>query len=143
MLRYKPICKFLFVLAFFVSLAGKTNAQTPNNIDSLLCKEWKLVAFEEGGKKIPAQPEQKGDRMIFYFNHKVTSIDAGVNELGIWSYDAKSQMLTITDNESKDKMQLKVLKITAEECELSFKEDDLVIKIYMAPVIKLAPSIKK
>lgn len=139
----KPFHKIFILLGVLLFWGMSANAQTPNTIDSLLCKEWKLVAFEEGGKKIPAQPEQKGDRMIFYFNHKVKSVDAGVNELGIWSYDAKSQMLTITDNESKEKMQLKVLKITAEECELSFKEDDLVIKIYMAPVIKMAPSIKK
>jgi hypothetical protein len=111
--------------------------QTTDNFDSLICKEWKLVSYEEQGEKFPPAPDQKNDRMIFYNDHRVKSIETGNIQNGIWQYDATKKTLSVVDNQTKEKATMKVLKITSDECVLEYKdpEGNLLI-MYMAPVPK-------
>src|SRR5689334_20918135 len=89
--------------------------QTTDSFDSLICKEWKLVSYEEQGEKFPPAPDQKNDRMIFYNDHKVKSIETGNIQNGIWQYDATKKTLSVVDNQTKEKATMKVLKITSDE----------------------------
>lgn len=70
--------------------------------------------------------------MIFYKNHKVKSIEGGVLQNGIWQYDSGKKVLIVTDNATKEKMILKVLKINQNLCVLEFKDPDgIVLKMQM------------
>lgn len=116
--------------------SGVVQAQSSQNIDSLLCKEWRLVAYEEGGEKFNASPQQKNDKMIFYFNHQVKSYDGDLVEMGVWSYNEQTKKLTITDKISKEKLEVEIIKLTKLECVLAFKEDGESLKIFMEPIRK-------
>ncbi len=133
MKKFATILVFSSMLFLFTSALGQSNNTT---IDGLLCKEWKLIAYEESGNRFPPAPEQKGDRMILYRDHKVKSIEVGNIQNGIWHYDSTKKVLTIVDNETKDKAILKVTKISETECVLEYKDSEgTLLKMYMVPVV--------
>jgi hypothetical protein len=134
MMKHTNKFLLLFGILFFWCIG--VQAQSNPTIDSLLCKEWRLIAYEEGGEKFPASPQQKNDKMIFYFNHQVKSYDGDLVEIGVWSYNEQTKKLTITDKESKEKLEVKVIKLTKLECVLEFKENGESLKIFMEPVRK-------
>ena len=108
-MRTSSTFTIISILFLFSKIAfGQTN----QNIDSLICKEWKLAYYEEGGEKFPPSKEQKNDRMIFYKDHKVKSIEAGNIQNGTWKYDEPTKTLIVVDNQTKERANLKVLKIT-------------------------------
>ena len=75
--------------------------------------------------------------MIFYIDHKVKSIEAGNIQNGTWKYDVTNKILSVVDNQTKEKANLKVLKITKDECILEYKDPEGgIIKMYMKPVIQ-------
>jgi hypothetical protein len=123
----------LFLILFFTQSAFAQSSE----IDSLICKSWKFVSYEAEGEKIMARPDQKNDRMIFYFDHQVKSIEGKKIENGIWTYDSAKKTLTIIDNQTKVKAIMKVLKLTKTQCILEYKDPNgIVLKIHMAPVNK-------
>ena len=129
--------KLLLLVAIFTSTYAKSQNTQANHTDSLICKEWKLVSYEEAGKKYPPSPEQKNDRMIFSFNHKVKSIESGSVQNGNWQYDSVKNILTIVDNQTKEKAIMKVVQLSDRECVLEYKDPDgVLLKIYMVPILK-------
>jgi hypothetical protein len=127
----------IILIILLIQFSKTALGQTTNSIDSLLCKEWKLVSYEEGGEKFPPSPEQKNDRMIFYSDHKVKSIETGNIQIGIWQYDATKKTLSVVANKTKEKAIMKVLKITKDECILEYKDPEgTLLKIHMVPVSK-------
>ncbi len=128
----KQIILVLIILALDISYV---KAQT--TIDTLLCKEWKLKSYEESGKIFSPAPDQINNRMIFYFDHKVKSIETGNIQNGIWKYDSKAKMLMVVDNLTKEKVVLKVIRITKDECILEFKDPEgALLKMHMVSVTK-------
>ncbi|AWO00502.1 hypothetical protein DLD77_01660 [Chitinophaga alhagiae] len=128
--RISYLC-IVFLLLCSCSLAQQKSTA---NFSDLICKEWKLVFYEEDGEKIPPAPQQKGDRMIFYKDNKVKSIEAGAIQNGIWQYDSVKKTLVVTDNSTKEKMIMKVLQINQDLCVLEFKDaDGIVLKMHTAP----------
>ncbi|MDX5321901.1 MAG: lipocalin family protein [Bacteroidota bacterium] len=130
------------LLSFFIgfllfSLTNTSQAQSTGSIDSLLCKEWKLVSIQEGNDTYTLDPGEQNDRMIFYFNHRVKSIESGTVEYGTWKYDADPKTLTIVDDASKETIVLQVVKLTHTECVLVYKDaEGLILRIKMASASK-------
>ena len=73
--------------------------------------------------------------MIFYSDYKVKSIETGHIQNGTWEYDEKSKILSVVDNQTREKAILKVIKITKDECVLEYIDPEgVALKMYMAPV---------
>jgi hypothetical protein len=124
-----------FLVGIWVPSYGQ--GTTIEDFDNLICKEWALKFYEQGSDKIPPSPEQKNDRMIFYPDHKVKSIEAGGIQNGVWEYSASKRLLTVVDNETKAKMNLIVIGLTQDECILEFTDPDGgKMKMHMIPVKK-------
>lgn len=127
----------MLIAVLSITNIGKAKGQDKNNktFDELICKEWKLQFYEEQGKKIMPTPDHKEDRMIFYKDKKVKSIEIGDIQHGVWKYDATQSVLTVVDNDTKEKVVLKVIKIMDNECVLEFKDPDgSILKMHMLPV---------
>ena len=121
------------LINIFLLLTIITKGQT-NNIDSLLCKEWKFLAYEGDSEKITVTKEQEKDRVIFYFDHTVKSIEGGNIQHGIWNYDATQKKLTVVYHETKEKMVFKLITINKRSFIVEMKDlDGMVFKIHMAP----------
>ncbi len=131
----EKLIKGLFItLCLLISYTAKAQS---TSVDSLLCKEWKLLAFEEGGEKIAARKDQEKDRMIFYMDHKVKSIETDNIQNGIWQYDASLKKLTVIDQATKAKMTLKIITLTNNLLIVEMKDPNgIPLKIYMDPVIR-------
>lgn len=102
---------------------------------SLICKEWKLLFYEESGEKIPPAPDQRNDRMFFYQDNTAKSIEGKVIQHATWKYDEHTKILTVVDNETKEKMTLKLITLTAQVCVMDYKDPDgVVLRMHMAPL---------
>ncbi len=129
----------LSITFFLFAVCGPSFAQgtTTEGFDKLICKEWALKFYEQGGEKIPPSPEQKNDRMIFYPDHKVKSVEAGGTQNGVWQYNSIKKLLSVVDNETKEKMDLTVISLTQDACVLEFTDPDGgKMKMHMTPVKK-------
>ncbi len=126
----------LFIIVSLLTLFNKTSfSQTNTSVDSLICQGWKLVFYEEKGEKFPPAPEQNDSRMIFYLDHKVKSIEPDNIQNGVWTYSLTNKLLSITDNETAEIANMKVLKLTKDEMVLEYIDPDgIPLKMYMEPV---------
>lgn len=109
-----------------------------NNVTTKLSsKEWKLVCFEEEGKKFLPSADQIGDRMRFRFDHRVKFIEISQMNLGMWEYDPQSNDLLIVNTETNEVRNMKVVKLTDSDFVLEYKDSEgLQLKMYMTAVAK-------
>ena len=122
----------ILIFITLLTLSSKTiSAQSVNSVDSLICHEWKLVLYEEDGDKFPPAPDQKDNKMIFYNDHKVKSVEGNKIQNGVWKYIPNSKLLTITDTETGEIANMKVLKLTNKEMVLEYLDPDgIPLKMY-------------
>ena len=117
--------KLSLIIIILLTLSCKTIfAQSITDIDSLICHEWKLVLYEEDGDKFPPAPNQKDNKMIFYNDQKVSSVEGNKIQNGVWKYIPNSKLLTITDTETGEIANMKVLKLTSKEMVLEYMDPD-------------------
>ena len=119
----------LFLLLFFTQ---STFAQS-SEIDSLICKSWKTVAHEQGGKKVYQGKDQKDDRIIFYENHNLEMITGKEKDYFTWSYDEINKLIYVTDKTTKARLKFGVLKLNENELILESKIEDFQQIIYLVP----------
>lgn len=101
----------------------------------LICKEWRLVSFEEEDGKFNPSPDQVGDRIKFQPDHNVQYIEISKLKTGVWKYESKTKMLTITNNATKEEKAMRVLKISNTELVLECKDaKGEPLKMFMAAV---------
>ena len=121
------------LINIFLLLTIITKGQT-NNIDYLLCKEWKFLAYEGGSEKIAVTKEQEMDRVIFYFDHTIKSLEGGNIQHGIWNYDAPQKKLTVVYHETNETMVFKLITINKRSFIVEMTDlDGMIFKIHMAP----------
>ena len=122
----------------FLWLAGLPSDEGLNvtqNIESLLCKEWKLRYREEEGRKEYPDEGEVNDRFIFAANHTVEIIEAGESQDGLWQYDPSTKRLVLTNRVSKDKLTMAIITLTNDELVLKFMDDTADHStIYLVPV---------
>lgn len=134
MIRY-----FILLFALLSGTMAKSYAQnsSPAAFTDLISKEWKLQFYGENGKRQPPSPQQQEDRMIFYKDHRVLSIENGNKENGNWQYDSTKNQLTITDNQTREQILLQVIKLDQEQFVAGYKDPEgVLLEIHMLPVRK-------
>ncbi len=119
----------LFLLLFFTQSAFAQSSE----IDSLICKSWKFVAHEQGGKKVYQGKDQKDDRIIFYENRNLEMITEGKKDYFTWSYDEINKLIYVTDKTTKARLKFGVLKLNENELILESKIEDFQQIIYLVP----------
>jgi hypothetical protein len=120
-----------FVLAYCNCLFAQTDS---SNVDSLLCKKWILQYYEEDGEKYPPSQEHKNDLMVFSTDKTVKSIENEKIQNGTWAYDKAKKTLTIVDIDTKEKMVIRVIKLTVSEFIIEFKDaEGIPLRICMKP----------
>jgi len=119
----------LFLLLFFTQSAFAQSSE----IDSLICKSWKTVAYEQGGKKVYQGKDQKDDRIIFYENHNLEMITGKEKDYFAWSYDEINKLIYVTDKTMKARLKFRVIKLNENELILESKIEDFQQIIYLVP----------
>ena len=119
----------LLLLLFFTQSAFAQASE----IDSLICKSWKTVAYEQGGKKVYQSKDQKDDRIIFYENRNLEMITGKEKEYYTWYYDEINKQIIITDKTTKARLKFGILKLNETELILESKIEDFIQIIYLVP----------
>jgi len=132
MLKSKQLI-FLIILIGTVSFSKMAFGQISTNqeIDSLICKSWKLKIYEIDGINQELDT-LSSDRFIFYPDHSL-ELDLDDEILNAsWSYDKQTATLTITAAETKNSLVMKILFLSTGNCTLEAKEKSgTVTKIHM------------
>ena len=119
----------LLLLLFFTQSAFAQASE----IDSLICKSWKTVAYEQGGKKVYQSKDQKDDRIIFYENRNLEMITGKEKDYFTWYYDEINKQIIITDKTTKARLKFGILKLNENELILESKMEDFIQIIYLVP----------
>ncbi len=130
-----------YFILLLTLLSGKTTqsyAQTnPVAFTDMISKEWKLEFYGENGKRQPPSPQQQENRMIFYKDNRVLSIENGKKGPGSWQYDSTKKLLTIIDNQTGEQLLLQVIKLDQEQFVAGYQDPSgVVLEIHMQPVKK-------
>lgn len=105
----------------------------PQSFESLLCREWKLNFTEEGGRKILPQDGEENGRFIFYNNATAEFIEAEEHQEGLWEYDPSTNVLVFMDRVTKEKMTMKVTRLTRTELVIILTDEENSI-VHLVPV---------
>ena len=119
----------LLLLLFFTQSAFAQSSE----IDSLICKSWKTVAYEQGGKKVYQSKDQKDDRIIFYENRNLEMITGKEKDYFTWYYDEINKQIIITDKTTKARLKFGILKLNEKELILESIMEDFFQIIYLVP----------
>ena len=119
----------ILLLLFFTQSAFAQSSE----IDSLICKSWKTVAYEQGGKKVFQGKDQKDDRIIFFENHNLEMITGKEKDYFTWSYDEINKLIYVTDKTTKARLKFRVIKLNESELILESKIEDFIQIIYLVP----------
>ena len=127
---------FIFTICVMgcTSLTKSMDTKATSKIDSLVCKKWKPVAYEEEGKKFDTPEKFQTTRMNFSFDHTVESTDNGNSSIGDWTYDENLNNITIIDKITKETTIIKVKNISENELVVQIgKPEERMLILYMQP----------
>jgi len=127
---------FVFTLCIlgYAALTKTTDTKASHKIDSLICKKWKPVAYEEDDKKIGTPEKFQDTRMNFSLDHTVESTNKGNSSFGDWTFDEKLGNITMVDKTTKEATIIKVKNITDKELVLQIgKPEERMLILYMQP----------
>ena len=128
----KTTMKFLGIV-FLSTFCLYCSKLTSKDKDALFCKKWKEISFEENGKKYNTPDNLTNNRIIFFPDHTVKSIQSDMSKIGVWSFDKKTKILTITDNETKFNIVFKVIEITEQQLIYQIGENNRLLTITLVP----------
>lgn len=109
---------------------GQINSQ--QEFDSLICKPWKLKTYEVNGIS-QVMDTLSSDRMVFYNDHSLAFVfDNEIIQKASWSSDKLNKTIIITDAETKESAQMKIIVLNKSNCTLETKDKSgAIIKMYM------------
>jgi hypothetical protein len=127
---------FVFTLSImgYAALTKTIDSKATIKIDSLICKKWKPVAYEEDGNKFDTPEKFQTTRMNFSFDHTVESTDKGNSSVGDWKYDENLKNITIVDKVTKETTIIVVKNISENEFVVQIgKPEERMLILYMQP----------
>lgn len=135
MLTMKKTIFLLFASLLGIKSQGNAQDKTPASFNDLIAKEWKLAYYGDNGKKQPPSKEQADNRMTFYKDKRVLSVEQGKQDQGIWQYDSTTKVLTITDNKTKGILALQVMQLDQSKFVVGYKDPNgALVEIHMLAV---------
>ncbi|MDB5274600.1 MAG: hypothetical protein JWO58_2967 [Chitinophagaceae bacterium] len=120
------------ILLFIILCTTTAYAQNNKNIDSLICKKWRIESNAIGGVVYPADSSE--DKTIFYLDHTAENIQSGHSKFSTWSYDAYKNTLMLRDKISKEETILSIIQITDIRLVVSYAFCDAPLTVYLKVV---------
>lgn len=126
---------FLLLASLFSTVVQGFGQNKDTSFTAMISKEWSLAFYGESGKKQSPSARQQEDRMIFYKDNRVLSIEKGKKEHGSWQYDPAKKLLMITDNQTREQTLYQVIKLEQDQFVLGYKDPGgVLLEIHMLPV---------
>jgi len=126
------------LLTLFASFWGFTASlsaqkQPVDTLTSLIAREWKLASYSDNkGKALPTR-QQSQNRMIFYKDFRVLSIENGQQTYGRWQYNQAANTITLI-RQQEDSLTLEIIKLDRKQFIAGYKDPaGALIQIHMLP----------
>lgn len=97
---------------FLLVLANCALAQSEKQLEKLFDKKWKITSYEISGQPISENDAEKSDYILFFSDHKMTSVSHSLTQNSKWEYDSLKNNLTIYSEDVETKTVVLILKIT-------------------------------
>ena len=124
------------VITLFV-LVKDLQCQTEKEFEQMLCRAWKLQLYQRDGQIIMPAEDQKEDRMIFYSNRTLSSVESGIEQDGFWQFDEEYHTLTVGESGTLQFLQFNVIEISNQRLVLEFaNQDGPALSMTMVPAEK-------
>lgn len=126
---------FKYLWIFTLTLISCNSPKQPaNEFEKLLCKKWKVVAYEEGGKRFDTPEIFQNNRMKFSLNHTVESSGDGNISIGDWRYDDSLKTITIVDKVTNENVIIGVKNISENEFVVQIgNANERMLTLFMKP----------
>jgi len=133
--------KNLLLLAIILMFSFPVFSQHKNHTDSLLAKDWTATFIEENDEKVSLEGMEENIIMKFNLDHTFQIMgDEMDEETGIWFLDKTGKVVTLTNKEGKDKIEMTIIKLTNEELIIENTEIEdgkkYIYKMYLVPMKK-------
>ncbi|SHN23361.1 hypothetical protein [Chitinophaga sp. CF418] len=128
---------FLLLASLFSSMVQSHGQNKETTFADMISKEWRLAYYGDNSKKQTPSAKQQEDRMIFYKDNRVLSIENGKKENGNWQYDPTKKLLTITDKQTREQTLYQVIKLDQDQFVVGYKDPEgVLLEIHMLPIKK-------
>lgn len=139
----------IFILALILtvlSLSGYTQqkiTKTPVTPvfgvkDSLLCKQWKFVSYEEFSVANAPTEQQKNDGVTFLKDRTVFLTQDGKAKTGTWLTDENKTYINITIEDPKEMIKYKLMKVDDKHLTYEYQNEHLI-----RTILNFEPAAKK
>jgi hypothetical protein len=114
---------FRIFLIVILSTSKLAFGQIDSNqeINSLICKPWKLKIYEVNGIS-QVMDTLSSNRMIFRPDHSFVFVLGDEIKNATWAYDKQTTTIIITDAETKESAPMKILILNTSNCTLESKD---------------------
>lgn len=120
----------LTIPAFAQTAKQPATTNAPTEKDIALCQQWKLLSTEQFGVKHDLSDAQKNDAVSFMADKTLVLTMDGKNLTGTWTADKAKTFITITLNETKEQMRLKVISLDKQHFSFDHKDKSEFHTIY-------------
>ena len=122
--------KLLLLAVLFGTFANAQNNVADAKVQSALCKDWKIVAYEMFGTVNQLEDFEANDHMLLNKDFTCTVVEHGVTTTGKWSTNGNMAYVTVLPNNSKHRRVYTISANTGNEIKLNYQDSVLVKRIY-------------
>lgn len=122
--------KLLLIALFFGSFAFAQNGVADAKVQSALCKDWKIVAYEMFGTVNKLEDNEADDHILLNKDFTCTIVEHGVTTTGKWSTNGNMAYIAVMPSNSKNRRVYNITANTGTEVKLNYQDSVLVKRIY-------------
>jgi hypothetical protein len=122
--------KLLLIAVLFGAFAHAQNGKADAKVQTALCKDWKIVAYEMFGAVNQLDENEANDHILLNSDYTCTLVEHGVTTNGKWSTNGNMAYIAVMPNNSKNRRVYNITGNTGSELKLNYQDSVLVKRIY-------------
>jgi hypothetical protein len=122
--------KLLFIALLFGTFVQAQTTEADAKVQSALCKDWKIVAYEMFGTVNNLEENEANDHILLNKDFTCTIVEHGVTTTGKWSTNGKMAYIAVLPSNSKMRRVYNITSNTGNEVKLNYQDSVLVKRIY-------------
>lgn len=120
----------LLIAVLFSTLVYAQNGVADAKVQSALCKDWKIVAYEMFGTVNQLEANEANDHILLNIDFTCTITEHGVTTTGKWSTNANMAYVVVLPGNSKNRRVYNITANTGSDLKLNYQDSVLVKRIY-------------
>lgn len=118
-----------FAIAGFAFSQSNAQTMADANVQSKICKDWKIDAYEMFGTVNQLEDNEKADHIIFNKDFTCTAVEHGKETKASWTIDAGMKAITIIPS-NKHRRVYKITMSNDKQLNLLYQDSVLIKRTY-------------